>query len=108
MTNFDKLLKSDKDNLLKAIANNICIDIKNHKVNTDLNCSECDINNSNSTKDCSEITYNWLKKEYITPSIINNSIINNNHTSIINNSIINNTTSPSITPSSNNKHHHKK
>ena len=88
MTNFDKLLKSDKDNLLKAIANNICIDIKNHKVNTGLDCSECDINNSNSTKDCSEITYNWLKKEYITS-------ININNNSNINNSI-------------NNKHHHKK
>lgn len=90
MTNFDKLLKSDKDNLLKAIATNICIDIKNHKVITDLNCSECDINNSNSTKDCSEITYDWLKKEYITP-------INNNTHNI-------SSTSSSI----NNKHHHKK
>jgi hypothetical protein len=98
MTNFDKLLKSDKDNLLKAIANNICIDIKNCKVNTDLNCSECDINNSNSNKGCNEITYDWLKKEYIPSSlsIINN--ITNNTPSIINN------TSSSI----NNKHHHKK
>lgn len=66
MTNFEKLIKKDKENLLKAISNNICIDVKNHRVSDGLsNCAECSLDNNDPHSDCSDKLLEWLKQEYI-------------------------------------------
>lgn len=59
MTNFEKLLKNDKETIINMIAMGYCVDINNHKIINGLLCENCTFEG----KKCVTKIKEWLESE---------------------------------------------
>lgn len=68
MTNFDKLLEDPEsrrlimDMAIICMPANFCIDVNNMKIDTRVDCLECEFREKG--KDCDHAMIDWLREEY--------------------------------------------